>query len=226
MSDNLSEKVPVATKKAFYNRVPVVYGFLTILIIAFAILTVYIKFHAKFFLDLPVTLAIQQINFFWFEAFMRFLTEIGNVILGAFITVIAVLFLLLIKQKREAFFLTVSTVGAELISGVFKILVQRPRPDPSLITQLGHYTNSDSFPSGHVLYFIGFYGFLLFLAYTRLKRTWLRRILIIIFTIFIIFIGFSRIYLGAHWFSDVLGSFLIGIVWLYIVIHLFRKSVG
>jgi undecaprenyl-diphosphatase len=67
-----------------------------------------------------------------------------------------------------------------------------------------------SFPSGHTLHYTVFYGFLLFVVATNFKRSWPRAALLIIFALLILLVGPSRVYLGEHWPTDVLGGYLIG----------------
>lgn len=197
-------------------------NFLIGLIILFSVLTVLAKTHPYFFFDLFITKTIQQIQFGWFRSLMYIISYLGNFWPGAISVGIVVLSFLISKKNKEALFVLISTAGVALLSESFKTLVGRPRPDPELITQIGKFIRTDSFPSGHVLFYIGFYGFLLFLVYSKVKPGFIRSLLIFIFSFLIILVGISRIYLGAHWFSDVLGAYLIGTVWLYLVIFLYH----
>jgi membrane-associated phospholipid phosphatase len=81
---------------------------------------------------------------------------------------------------------------------------------------------SSGFPSGHVLEFTAFCGFLAFLVYTLLKPSWGRTLPLIVFSMIIVLMGLSRIYLGQHWFSDVMGAYLLGSLWLALTVRLYR----
>jgi membrane-associated phospholipid phosphatase len=83
---------------------------------------------------------------------------------------------------------------------------------------LGSY----SFPSGHVMFYTGFFGFIWFLAFTLLKISWKRTLLLVIFGSLVLTIGVSRIYLGEHWASDVVGAYLLGSLVLIGVIQFYR----
>jgi len=67
-----------------------------------------------------------------------------------------------------------------------------------------------------------FIGFLAFLAYTILKSSWARGLLVTAFGTLILLMGMSRIYLGQHWFSDVVGAYLLGGLWLALTIRFYR----
>lgn len=193
------------------------------LIIFFSVLTVLSKTQPYFSFDLTITKNIQQINYSWFNNLMNLISFLGNFWPAIISAGIIVLVLIIIRKQYDALFLFISSAGAGLISESLKTLVARPRPDPRLITQIGQFLRSDSFPSGHVLFFIGFYGFLLFLVFSKLKKGLIRTVLISALSLMILLIGMSRIYLGAHWFSDVLGAYLIGTVWIFVVVLLYRK---
>ena len=237
---NASKKIEQATpdlpqvettrKETFFQRKIFFQIVLGGLIIAFSILTFLVKSidystnsHAYFKIDLAITKFIQQINFPLFNLMMNFLTRLGNTEPFVLTVAVAAIAASLYKKYREAVLILISSFGASLIAAIFKTLVQRPRPDPSLILQVGHFAKSDSFPSGHVLSFMGFYGILIFLTFTLIKQGFLRKGLLFIFIFILAFIGPSRIYLGAHWFSDTLGSYLIGGVWLFLMVFLYRR---
>lgn len=196
---------------------------LIILSVSFLSLAIFVKLNPIITYDLTVTLAIQTFNIPIWDYFMKFLTWIGNGWQEIIIPLSITFAIWIFRQKTEALFLLISTIGVVFISELFKFIIARPRPDGTLVIQIGEFVRNDSFPSGHVLFFIGFFGFLLFLVYSRLKRSILRTVLIFILSIFIACIGISRIYLGAHWFSDVLGSYLIGTVWLIIIVHFYNR---
>jgi undecaprenyl-diphosphatase len=72
------------------------------------------------------------------------------------------------------------------------------------------------------MYYVGFFGFLWFLAYTLLKRSWIRTLILILLGTLITLVGISRIYLGQHWASDVLGAYLLGSLCLAFVLEFYR----
>jgi len=102
-----------------------------------------------------------------------------------------------------------------------KDLIQRPRPAATLVHVLAKLTDY-SFPSGHVMFYTGFYGFIVFLAFTLLKPSLKRTLLLAFFGFLVLLIGVSRIYVGEHWASDVLGAYLLGTLTLVAIVQLYR----
>lgn len=189
-------------------------------------LTILVKVNSLMFLDLAVSQYIQQIGFSGFAQFMYLLTFLGNPV-PSFLVLVSFSFgLLALNRKLDLLFLIFSSAGATAVSELIKAVVSRPRPDPSLINQIGIFTRPDSFPSGHVMLYIGIYGYMLYLCHTRLEKGVIQTLLMVFLALILILIGVSRIYLGAHWFSDVLGSYLIGAAWIYVVILLESRLKG
>lgn len=125
------------------------------------------------------------------------------------------------KKWLEAVFV-VATLSSGILAGVLKALVGRPRPPGFLLTPSDIFQgfNQYAYPSGHVLFFVVFFGFLAFLAWMHLTGR-VRWIIIAVCSCLIVLIGPSRVYLGEHWVSDVIGSYLIGTFWLIILILLY-----
>ncbi|MDA8255318.1 MAG: HAD-IC family P-type ATPase [Betaproteobacteria bacterium] len=103
----------------------------------------------------------------------------------------------------------IAAVGvAELLAGVIKLALHRPRPQ---LMYAG--VEQFSFPSGHAVMSTAVYGFLAYLLLRRASATW-RRAGAAATVSLIVLIGFSRLYLGAHWLSDVLGGLAFGVAWV------------
>lgn len=190
---------------------------------AFLLLAIFVKIHPQLRIDLVLTEAIQRINLPMFEQLMRILTQLGYPTLGAVATLIFALIIGYKTSWRTGLLIIFSSAGAYLISEVVKNLINRPRPDNPLIFKLDSQITTSSFPSGHVLHYLGLYGFLFFLSYVNIQNPRLRLASCSLLAAVIFFGGLSRIYLGAHWFSDVVGSYLIGFVWLYLMSIIYRR---
>ncbi len=148
---------------------------------------------------------------------MQIVSWLGNQPQMFLIVASFVLLLLILKLHWEAFCLAFSGIGAYILDNFIKLVVQRPRPFSSNLSDW-------SFPSGHVLSFTACFGFLAYLAYTLLRPSH-RRIVILAFLIgLIVLVGPSRVYLGEHWASDVFGSYFLGSIWLFFVIRLYNRK--
>ncbi|MBI2595511.1 phosphatase PAP2 family protein [Candidatus Daviesbacteria bacterium] len=196
---------------------------LAILFTAFATLTFFAKFNPYFSFDLLISQNIQYFRNPLLDFFMETISMLGNksVALVSLVFISSLVYLL--KKRKEAIFIFISDFGIYAAGEFIKFIVARPRPDPNLVIQMVTQTKPDSFPSGHVLHFMGFYGFLLFLIIIKFQKSTTQKILAWFLTLLIVLIGISRIYLGAHWFSDVLGSYLLGTFWLLLMTHIYYK---
>jgi len=116
--------------------------------------------------------------------------------------------------------------GTSAVSGVLKQLMRRPRPTADLHRVSPARIGGTSFPSGHVINYVGIYGFLAFLANHRIRFAPLRRLVIGALGALIGLVGVSRIYLGHHWFTDVVTSYLLGSSYLITLIAVYRKFEG
>ncbi|HWE61177.1 MAG TPA: phosphatase PAP2 family protein [Chloroflexota bacterium] len=133
--------------------------------------------------------------------------------------ILLVLFFVL-RLREDALFLLGAVLGSAALNWLVKTLVARPRPGMPLVQVLQH-AGSYSFPSGHVMSYVTFFGFLAAILWIRLRPSVLRTIAIAICLALIILIGPSRIYLGAHWTSDVIGAYLLGGIWLSVMLRLY-----
>jgi undecaprenyl-diphosphatase len=122
--------------------------------------------------------------------------------------------------RWEAAALLFAACGAGLMA-VVKLIVGRPRPSADLVQVFG-WLSTSSFPSGHAMQFTAFGGFLGFLVYSWLEPSWGRRVLLIALAALIVLVGPSRIYLGQHWLSDVIGGYLLGSLWLALTLQFYR----
>ena len=146
----------------------------------------------------------------------KFITNFGGAI---FIIILTVILFVIIKNKKIGISIISNLVIITAINQILKRIVQRPRPTEYRIIEETGY----SFPSGHSMVSMAFYGYLIYLIYKYVKNKYLKYISIILLSILICSIGISRIYLGVHYTSDVLGGFLISISYLIIYISAVNK---
>jgi membrane-associated phospholipid phosphatase len=179
--------------------------------------------HARpyFAVDLAITKFIQSYHGQVFDFVMRAVSWIGFTPQSYFVGGAFLLTLFVLGYRWETlaalFAAAVSAVGA-----VIKLIVVRPRPTADLV-HVFRAIPDYGFPSGHVLTAVALGGFLGFLAYTLLKRSWQRTIVLACFAFGILLMGPSRIYMGQHWFSDTMGAYVLGSLWLLLSIKLYRR---
>lgn len=207
----------------FVSRFFVFRNYLIIAVMAILVLTFFAKNYVFFPFDLYITREVQLIKNPVFGNLMWGLTWLGNYYQAIFSLILVGGLFWYFKKRDFAIGLLISATGLVGIGEVLKFIVGRPRPDADLVHQIETFTKNDSFPSGHVLYYMGFYGFLLFTVFTLIKNKLWRGVISGLLLFMISLIGLSRIYIGSHWFSDTLASYLMGSVWLYVVILIFRK---
>ena len=188
---------------------------------AFAVLTFMVKTTPSFPIDLEIERAIQSINSPIFAGLMYLISWPGFSPQSFILSVLIVLAIYLLGLRWEAITALVAALLPPLVNVLVKDWIRRPRPTIDLVNVFG-ILNSYSFPSGHVMFYVGFFGFLWFLIYTLLKRSWIRTLLLIFLGSLIALVGISRIYLGQHWPSDVLGAYLLGGLTLVGILEFYR----
>ena len=147
---------------------------------------------------------------------VKVITHIGG---AKIVFVLTILAIILIKGLKNKLFLLTGIVGTAGLNVVLKHIIQRERPNINrLIPEKGY-----SFPSGHSMMSMAFYGMLIFLIFKYVKNTALKWTLIVILTILLSTIGITRIYLGVHYPSDVIGGFLVSLPYLFILTETYNK---
>lgn len=108
-------------------------------------------------------------------------------------------------------FCAVNLVGSTLLNQALKFAIQRPRPDVALrLVDIGGF----SFPSGHSMAAMAFFGLLIWLVWHGVRSRGARSGLVTVLCVAICAVGFSRVYLGVHYASDVLAGFCASLAWL------------
>jgi undecaprenyl-diphosphatase len=149
----------------------------------------------------------------WLEAPMRLITALGYywVVLPLLIAAVSAFYLK--GWRLSAHLLLVSTVGGSLLTGVLKAVFGRARPE---LVDAGYTASFYSFPSGHAAVAAGFYGALTLILAYRL-RGYARWAVVACGVSLVLLIGFSRLYLGVHYPTDVLAGFLAAPLWVVFV---------
>ena len=150
------------------------------------------------------------------SSILKCLTHLGGV---AFIVLLGVLCFMFCKKNR--WFITFDLVGCTVINQTIKHIVRRPRPNVlRLVSESGY-----SFPSGHSMISVAFYGLVIYFVYKNINNKYLKWVLISLLSLLILTIGFSRIYVGVHYFTDVVGGFFLALAYLIVYIYIYNKKV-
>jgi len=151
---------------------------------------------------------------------MTALTEIGNIGTVVIATLLGCLLLWIYGRRKGAVLLSVTVAGATVLMFLLKLLFHRQRPSP----YFGIATPRDfSFPSGHALVAFCFWGVLAVIVSTEQRRLASRIAMWVLAVAMVLGIGLSRIYLGVHYPSDVLGGYLAAVVWVTGVGVVYRR---
>jgi len=152
-----------------------------------------------------------------------FSTATGSAIMLNICVVPVAIVLWRVKFRLEAIMTVITLWTNALVRTGIKRLVNRPRPKP-LLMRVKRQSKGKSFPSGHVASSLDFWGWLFALALFRkdMNQPW-RRVLLSIPLLLIVLVGPSRIYLGDHWATDVVGGYLLGGGWLGFSLRLYLQ---
>ncbi|HEY7827821.1 MAG TPA: phosphatase PAP2 family protein [Candidatus Limnocylindrales bacterium] len=151
------------------------------------------------------------------DAFMNGVTDIGSIYVIPVLFVAVVLGLIWRKRYRAAAFIAVASLGSLVLQASMKLFFARPRPQLPWAAVLPDY----SFPSGHTMNTVIFYGAVALVIWSILGRR-SGMIALGVAVILAFGVGVSRIYLGYHYLTDVVGGMLAGIAWLLVVGAAFR----
>jgi undecaprenyl-diphosphatase len=196
--------------------------FIILPILCFLLLAFIYKTSAIKGLDLAITRSAMDIREDRLTSFFIAVTEIGSWHVMAPIWFILLIVLLALKKPVTATFLTIVFWGSRTLNWLLKETFDRPRPEIDQLVHEAHF----SFPSGHAMNSLAFYGCLglLVIVYWREKKA-LRLTTYTLLLVLILLIGTSRIYLGVHYFTDILAGYSMGFAWLYAMYQVFRQKI-
>lgn len=196
----------------------------TIQLALFGVLALWVRFNPVLPIDVAITREFQENQAPWLKFTMVAISYQGNTILLSIgLIALAGIILWLVHLHLEAVILVALNVISALLNGLLKLLVERPRPTARLV-DIFQIAKGLSFPSGHVMAYLAYWGFLFSLCIILFKgNSWWRITLLIVSAFFVVMVGPSRIYLGDHWATDVLGSYLIGGALLGVTLWIYLK---
>jgi membrane-associated phospholipid phosphatase len=182
---------------------------------AFGGLTWYVVSHKRSArLDTHVTAWVVAHRTGWLTSIMRVVTWLGSAaIIIPLGLIVGGWFAWRRHEWRPLILLTAAVAGAVVLYDIVKFLVGRPRPPPAI--WIGQF-HGEAFPSGHATQTVAFYSMLAIILGAGSPRVklalWSAAVLVALV------VGFSRIYLGAHWLTDVLGGYALGVTWAALVV--------
>lgn len=205
------------------SRKRIIFYVLGSIFLGFLLLTIMVSLFPVSLLDREFSEEIQEHQNPLLDWVMKAISWPGTAPQSLLVVLTSSLIFLLLKRKREAVFITLTLLSG-LISRFLKILIDRPRPTDELV-QIIEKAKHQSFPSGHVLFYVIFFGFIIILMNHLKDINRVLRMTVMLISSFLIFtIPISRIYLGAHWFTDVFGSALLGILGLFALGYFYLKT--
>ncbi|CAN5140199.1 hypothetical protein BH11PAT1_BH11PAT1_5780 [soil metagenome] len=188
--------------------------------ILFAKLSDTILDKEKILFDTVITQFIYTFRSPLMTQVMFFITSLGSYFLVAG-SIFILLFLLYKKHKNEAILFSLIVLMGAVINIILKVIIQRPRPTfyPLVIVK------DFSFPSGHSMDSFVFFITIAYFSYHFTRNKKVSAIIAVLCALLIILIGISRVYLGVHYPSDVLGGYIAGLLWFLTIIVLERTFI-
>lgn len=215
----------VAQHRRAQRRGRALVGLAALALAGFAALLVLVLLRDTAAFDLAATRAVQRLDSPAVFAVLLAVSWLGFQPQASVIGALLVAFLLWRRLRLEAGFMVLAlALGA--LNQALKLVARRARPSAALdhIHVYDHATGA-SFPSGHVLTYVLACGFLAYLAHTLVqRRARVRRALLALLLALIVLVGPSRVYLGQHWTTDVIASYLLGTALLIAVLAGYRRA--
>lgn len=153
--------------------------------------------------------------------FWMWVSDLASLKLVVPLSIVLMLWLWHKKRFNGVLLLFIGFYGGAFLNSMLKKIIQRPRPVDALIPVGGY-----SFPSGHAMSAVIFYSLILILFMHEIKNTKLRYVFLSTNILVILMVGLSRVMLKVHYVSDVLGAFVIGLLWVWLLGVIFPRIVG
>ena len=188
-------------------------------LIGFSCMAILISAQKIVLFDQTLISFIQGFESQTLTSIMKLFTFIGSfpVILVLFFIVSFILYFVL-RSRAEVFLLGTVILGTQVINRDLKIFFHRDRPNFHLLINESGY----SFPSGHAMSAFAVYGILTFIFWRHIPNRFGRTALVLFSSLLILIIGTSRIYLGVHYPSDIIGGYFASSIWLTVSIWFFQ----
>jgi undecaprenyl-diphosphatase len=188
-------------------------------IICFSLISLLISDQKILQFDQTVINMVQGSESIFLTKVMKFFTWIGSAPFVIALSIFLLFFLYKVLHHRFELILFIAAVsGSAILNGILKQLFQRTRPDLHRLIDIEGY----SFPSGHAMNAFTVYSIISFLLWRHISKRLGRTILIFVSMVMILAIGISRIYLGVHYPSDIIGGYFASGFWITTAIMVFQ----
>jgi undecaprenyl-diphosphatase len=191
------------------------------LLIISAILAVFAHSTPYFPGDLPAMRFVQSLNSHFLTSFMTVISNSATGIPAALLVIACVLIIWWRLGKLEAIFMIAAGVLSP-IANLFKLIIEQPRP-PATLADILLPIGGLGFPSGHAFFAAMVLGMLIYFILKNVALSVLKMLLVSVLIIYILLVGYSRVYLGVHWGSEVIESYLIAGGFLLLLTALYEQ---
>ncbi|WP_029053328.1 phosphatase PAP2 family protein [Sporosarcina ureae] len=169
--------------------------------------------------DEPIIDFVQSAESPGLTSIMKLFTTIGSTTSVVLLAILTLGVLLWKKHRAQAVLFAIVLAGTGILNQVLKFIFKRERPDFNRLIDIGGY----SFPSGHTMMAFSLYTILAYILWRNVKNTGSQVVIIILAAMMIVMIAVSRIYLGVHFPSDIVGGVLASSVWLFASIAFYQR---
>lgn len=193
-------------------------------LVVFGFLFTLVRKNRSVAADAAITMKLQQRNHPYLSRLMRVASWPGFPPQSRLIPPSLATAMWLAGFRVESLFQLLAWGTGGISFGIKRVMRrQRPGADHPQIRVVVARIGGSSFPSGHVLNYMGVYGFLAYLVYTWIRPAAIRRTIVSLLLSLLALVGPSRVYLGHHWFTDVLASYLLGTSYLIVLTGIYRR---
>lgn len=188
-----------------------------VLVFAFTELAENVMDHSTLSLDVAILRAINARSGPRFDSFFIFLTDLSGPVFMPIFTLLLMLFFIWQKERYNSVYILLTMGGTFLVNTALKLTFQRARPNLwTLLVEESSY----SFPSGHAMISMAFALTIIVLSFYS-KGRWAA---ILAGGFYVLLIGFSRLYLGVHYPTDILGGWIASLFWVILVTKIMMRN--
>lgn len=183
--------------------------------IVFVIISILVIFGLTNSIDMGFYNFLMNFKCSFLDNYFILITKCGDV---SFICGLVLGVILILRNKYSLLYGCLA-IDCALTNKIVKHIIRRDRPDVLKLIKQGGF----SFPSGHSMISMCMYGCLIYVVLKKIKNKYLKWFLVFILSLLIVSVGLSRIYVGVHYLSDVVGGFILGLIILILYIELTNK---